>query len=146
MYLYITQNWAFFCVIYESNRRHLLVAVSIFSFEILQGACRECILGFASCHSTATALLRSFHLLEESEENLSYFCSLYWRWRRRRREGRTANIYRDVQGIDRDLWVQVFITGKAFDISRKSLLIWQGIPVKVRFPVDLTGNSCYIYS
>ena len=58
----------------------------------------------------------------------------------------TANIYRGVQGIYRDLCVQVFITGKTFDISRKSLLIWQGIPVKVRFPVDLTGNSCYIYS
>ena len=63
----------------------------------------------------------------------------------KKKRGRTANIYRDVQGIYRDLCVQVFIPGKTFDISKKSLLIWQGIPVKVNFPVDLTGNSCYVY-
>ena len=38
------------------------------------------------------------------------------------------------------------VTGKTFNISRKPLSIWQGIPVKLRFHIDLTGNPCCIYS
>ena len=59
---------------------------------------------------------------------------------------RTANVYRGLQGMYRYFWVQAFITGETFDKSRKSLFILHGIPIILRFPVDLTGNPCYIYS
>ena len=61
----------------------------------------------------------------------------------------TANVYRgyrEFTGIFCTLYRVFPFTGKNFDVSRKFLSIWQGIPVKVRFIVDLTGNPCSIYS
>ena len=54
--------------------------------------------------------------------------------------------YREFTGFFGTLYRVLPVTGKTFNISRKSLSIWQGIPVKVPFPVDFIGKPCYIYS
>ena len=58
----------------------------------------------------------------------------------------TANIYKGYRVITGIFGYRILLLEKPFDIRRKSHSIWQGKPVNLHFPVDLTGNPCYIYS
>ena len=46
----------------------------------------------------------------------------------------------------RDFWLQGFLQGKPLIKAENPFFNLQGIPVILRFPVDLTGNPCYIYT